>query len=300
MRTSIILGTSDAFAADGFRLHMEAGKIADSIGVDVLTMPEHLAMSNNDEQFIQRYGDRPPVNSMTPFAEPMVFLGALSSVTNSIKLGTSIILSPLRSALAMAKQMATLDYMSGGRTIFGLGAGWQKEEFDACNMPWNGRHRHLIEQIQAFRSLWSETPAGFQGEFINFEDLNCLPFPAQGKEIPLTLGIAATERNVRQMAELGVGWIPFERNPEKLAEPIRRIKEQYRVVGRNEADLEVMAFADFYFDDNGQADLDKALSFVPRYAEIGVTTLQFAVSVYCDEIKDYGPTLERIERAVKG
>lgn len=301
MKSCIILGTDPHLTANGFRPLLDITQIADQVGIDVVTVPEHLAMSTNMAEFIKRYGENPPVNPQTEFPEPMVFLSAAAALTQSIILATSIILTPLRTTLSVAKQMATLDYMSGGRTMFGLGAGWQKEEFDATNMPWKGRHRHLFEQVQAFHELWSNAPASYHGEFINFEELNCLPFPVQGKNVPLLLGIDANEKNIERMADIGVGWMPMGGvTIAEMSEPIRALKAAYRAKGRDPEAFEISAFVEYHLGDNGQLDFQKSLDLVDRYKEIGVTTLIFAPSAVCPTVKDYGPVLEQIVRAVKG
>lgn len=302
MKTSIILGTDDHLTRDGYAPLLEIVQIADNVGTDIVTVPEHLAMSDNQDEFIRRYGEGPPVDLTTRFVEPMVFMGAVAALTKRIRMSTSIILTPLRPALVMAKQMAVLDYMSGGRTTFGLGAGWQKEEFDAANMPWKGRHRHLFEQIEAMRALWSEAPASYHGEFINFDGLHCRPFPAQGKDIPFQLGIQANDKNIARMAELGVGWIPMAEAGliPNMIEPVRKIRAAYEKQGRSTDELEVATFAQFFFDDDGTPNLDRTLELVPQYKEIGVTTLIFAANFYAPTMQDYGPVLEKIERAVKG
>ena len=300
MKTSIILGTDKYLSANGFRPMIEVARIADEIGVDVVTVPEHLAMTTNNAEFVARYGENPPVDDQTLFPEPMVFLSAIAAATKSIRVGTSIILSPLRPALVLAKQIATLDYMSGGRTLFGLGAGWQKEEFGATNMPWDDRLAHLFEQVGAFRALWSEAPASFHGDFINFDELNSLPFPAQGKDVPLFLGIRSSAKNVKRMAELGVGWMPMPTPPEELVDPISRLREAYRAAGRSVADLNVLAFSAVPLGPSGVPDLDRALALIPQYAEIGVSTLCFAPAGYCGDVQGHVAVIEKIERAVKG
>jgi probable F420-dependent oxidoreductase len=302
VKTSIILGTSDDLTCDGYAPLFEIVQIADQIGTDIVTVPEHLAMSNNNAEFVARYGENPPVDTTTRFAEPMVFMGAVAVLTKRIKLGTSIILSPLRPALVMAKQMATLDYISGGRTSFGLGAGWQKEEFDATNMPWIGRHRLMFEQIEAMRELWSTSPASYHGEFVDFHELHCQPHPVQGKNIPMQLGIQANDKNIARMAELGVGWMPMAEAGliPNMIEPIGKLRAVYQDRGRDIAELEVATFIEVFFDENGLPDLERSLDLVPQYKEIGVTTLIIAPSAYAPTVKDYGAVLERIERAVKG
>jgi len=302
VKTSIILGTDEHLTRDGYAPLLEIVQIADQVGTDIVTVPEHLAMSDNQDEFIRRYGEGPPVDLTTRFVEPMVFMGAVSALTKRIKMSTSIILTPLRPALVMAKQMAVLDYMSGGRTTYGLGAGWQKEEFDAANMPWKGRHRHLFEQIEAMRALWSQAPASYHGEFINFDGLHCQPFPVQGKDIPFQLGIQANDKNIARMAELGVGWIPMAEAGQlpNMIEPIRKMRAAYEQQGRSADELEVATFIQFFFDADGRPDLDKSLELVPQYKEIGVTTLIFPPNFYAPTMADYGPVLEKIERAVKG
>jgi len=302
MKTSLILGTSDDLTCDGYSPLLEIVQIADRVGADIVTLPEHLAMSSNNDEFVRRYGDSPPVDLTTKFAEPMVFMGAAAALTKRVRLGTSVIVTPLRPALLMAKQMATLDYLSGGRTSFGLGAGWQKEEFDAVNMPYKGRHRHLFEQIEAMRALWSEAPASYHGEFINFDGLHCQPFPAQGRDIPLQVGIVANDKNIARMAEHGLGWMPMAEAGliPNMKEPIQKLRAAYAEQGRSIDELEVATFIQFFFDENGVPDLDKSLDLVPQYKEIGVTTLIIAPSAYAYTLKDYAPVLEKIERAVKG
>jgi len=302
VKTCIILGTDHHLTRDGYAPLLEIVQIADKVGCDIVTVPEHLAMSDNQDEFVRRYGDSPPVDLTTRFAEPMVFMGAAAALTRRIRLGTSVIVTPLRPALLMAKQMATLDYLSGGRTSFGLGAGWQKEEFDAVNSPYKGRHRHLFEQIEAMRALWSEAPASYHGEFINFDGLHCQPFPAQGRDIPLQVGIVANDKNIERMGRFGLGWMPMAEAGfiENMKEPIQKLHASYKNAGRDVADLEVATFIRFFFDDNGMPDLDRSLDLVPQYKEIGVTTLILAPSAYAVEMKDFGPVLEKIERAVKG
>ncbi|MDG2002739.1 MAG: TIGR03619 family F420-dependent LLM class oxidoreductase [Novosphingobium sp.] len=302
MKSSIILGTDDDLTRDGYGPLLEIVQIADQIGTDIVTVPEHLAMSSNQDEFIRRYGDSPPVDLTTRFTEPMVFMGAVAALTKRITLGTSVIVTPIRPALLMAKQMAVLDYLSGGRTSFGLGAGWQKEEFDAVNMPYKGRHRHLFEQIEAMRALWSEAPASYHGEFINFDGLHCQPFPAQGRDIPLQLGIQANDKNIARMADLGAGWVPMAEAGKipNMIEPINKLRAAYQERGRDIAELEVATFIEFFFDDDGRPDLEKSLELVPQYKEIGVTTLIIAPSAYAPTLKEYPAVLERIERALKG
>ena len=297
MRTAIGTFNLPKWFENGFAGVVEAVKVADDVGIDIVAISEHLAMSESTDAY--PYG-RAPIDPRTPFAEPMVHLGALSGATKSIRLGTCILISPLRPAVLLAKQIATLDFLSGGRAHMAFGIGWLKEEFDACGMPWEDRFEHMIEQVQACRNLWSEAPATFHGKFINFDRMYSLPFPTQGARIPISFGVRGTERNIERLAEHGVGWHPMERDPGKLAEPIRQLRAKYQEYGRRADELDVWVYANVLMDDKGRPDIDRALAQIPQYAEIGVTTLQFYPPAYADSPKDLPRVLERIVRAAKG
>jgi probable F420-dependent oxidoreductase len=300
MKISLNVFNMEKWFSDDFVGMIEVARVADSAGADVLVLAEHLAMANDMAQFERRYG-KAPITPFTPFMEPMVYLGAMASVTKSIKLGTSIILAPLRPALVLAKQIATLDHLSGGRAFIGIGAGWQKQEFDAVGVPWKSRYDYMVEQVRACRTLWSNAPATFHGQFINFENLNCLPLPPQGANLPLSFGIIDSDRNLAWMAEHGVGWFPMHiHEPAEFVEPIRKLKALFKARGRREEDLEVIGMSAIVFDDQGRPDLERTLALTPQYREVGVTTLQFSPAAFCSGLADFGVFLDKTIRAVKG
>ena len=147
-----------------------------------------------------------------PWFEPLTVLAVLAGVTERIRLSSGIVIAPLRPAVLLAKQIATLDVMSRGRVSIGLGVGWQKEEYDAAGIPWEGRNTRFFEQIEVCRLLWSEAPAAFHGKTVNFDKIYSYPRPVQAR-VPIWLGIAPTERNIERMAKVADGWIPMEQDP---------------------------------------------------------------------------------------
>jgi len=128
---------------------------AESKGFDRLDLPDHLLMSENIE--IYPYAKVPPPVYRAHFYDPLTILAALAAVTSHIRLATGLLIAPLRSAVLLAKQAATIDVTSNGRLDLGLGVGWQKEEYDACGVSWEGRFGYMDEQVKCARPFCRQT-----------------------------------------------------------------------------------------------------------------------------------------------
>ena len=119
--------------------------------------------------------------------DPLIWMAHMAGATTSIKFGTAILILPQHSPVVCAAQVATLDYMSGGRVLLGIGVGWRKEEFDAIGAPFERRGPRTDEYVAAMRELWANDCATFQGEFVQFTDTYCLPRPVNGS-VPIIVG----------------------------------------------------------------------------------------------------------------
>jgi probable F420-dependent oxidoreductase len=297
MRAALSVIGLEAWFGGDFAAVVELVQTADRVGIDQVLAIDHVVMGESLDRY--PYG-RFQGRSDYPFLDPMVQLGTYASVTKTVKLATGIVIAPLRPAPVLAKQIATLDVLSCGRAEIGLGTGWQKEEYDACGVAWERRFDYMEEQVRAMRQLWTEAPTSFHGRSITFDRLYALPFPTQGPQIPLHFGVAATERNIARIAELGNGWLPMEQNPQKLIEPVLKLKAAFVSRGRKAEDLEVRTTLATVKGANGKPDLDASLAAIPEYVAAGVTTLRFAPPIFCRGPDDYIPFLEKIIRAVKG
>jgi probable F420-dependent oxidoreductase len=120
--------------------------------------------------------------------EPISLLAALAGVTRTVRLGTLVIVLPFRDPVALAKEWATLDVLSGGRTIFGVGVGWNRREFEALRIPFRERGRRTTEMLEAITTLWSGDDVSFEGEHYRFEGLTLEPKPAQRPHPPIWIG----------------------------------------------------------------------------------------------------------------
>jgi probable F420-dependent oxidoreductase len=186
-------------------------------------------------QGAERY---PYSDSGTPFGPEDGFLEAFTTlalaagVTRRIALGTSALVLAMREPLLVAKTVATLDVLSGGRTILAVGAGWCAEEFRALGVPFEGRGRRLEEAIRVLRALWSEGALEHRGECFRFAELACEPRPVQPGGPPIWIagnGPAAW----RRVARLGDGWHPIRVRPEELAAGRAQIDRLAREEGRD-------------------------------------------------------------------
>jgi len=218
---------------------LDMARTAEHAGIDMLCAGDHLALSPEGLANYPYGKFRASIDE--PFYEPLTMLAAIAGATSRMRLGTTILLAPLRPALFLAKQAATLDVISGGRLDLGVGVGWQKEEFDAAGAPWEGRFGYMDEQVRACRTLWSEAPASFHGKWVSFDRLHARPFPVQPGGVPIWFGLPPTDRNLRRVAELGNGWLPMEPDAKVLAGHIADLRARLAALGRDPLSVRIMA-----------------------------------------------------------
>ena len=162
-----------------------------------------------------------------------------AGVAPTLRLGTCILIVPQRNPLILAKELATLDYISGGRVELGLGVGWMKEEFEALGVPWERRGARNDEYIAAMRALWAGPHAEFHGEFVDFEPATCNPRPVNGS-IPVLVGgdtPAAIDRAVR----IADGYFPGEGDIGRLGDLISRLRQKAEQAQRDPDSIEINA-----------------------------------------------------------
>lgn len=295
MRVSISVLDMEKWFGGDFAAVTDMVALADRKGIDQVSVVDHVVMGENTQNY--PYGAFPGSPDY-PWPEPTVQLGAYAAVTKNIKLATGIIISPLRPAVLLAKQLATIDLLSRGRAEIGVGTGWQKEEYEACGVPWDGRLGHMEEQVDVCRLLWKEAPAAFHGKYVNFDKIWCIPQPVK-KNIPLHFGIAPSPRNIERIAAKADGWLPMDQDPAKLVEPVKAIRAAFEKHGRDPATLEVRASLKLVMGSNRRADWEETLKAVPAMRAAGVTTIRIPASAYCRTPEDFERFLERIVQ-IKG
>ncbi|PYM40261.1 MAG: LLM class F420-dependent oxidoreductase [Candidatus Rokuibacteriota bacterium] len=206
----------------------------------------HLTMHPPEEQFalVRRVeelgfdsvwtGDHVAFN--TPLYESLTLLAAYAPITRRLKLGVAVYLLALRSAAVAAKVTATLDVLSGGRLIFGVGVGGENpKEFELCGVLHAERGARVTEGIDAVRALWRDTPATFQGRFNRFKDVSIDPKPVQTLP-PVWVGGRSDAALVRAGRQ-GDGWVSYVVQPERYARSLETIREAAHAAGRSLADF---------------------------------------------------------------
>ncbi len=290
----LVSGLSRIFGNDLGRV-VELARIAEDAGIDQIALPDHVAMGPHVERY--PYG-RYPLPLEEPYLEPLTTLAAMAGATCRVRLGTGVLIAPLRQPVVLAKTLATLDVVSGGRVDLGVGVGWQKEEFEACGVPFEERWSRLDDGLRACRALWlSEAPASFSSPSVSFERLWSLPRPLQPGGIPIWFGVAPSPRNARRIAELGVGWMPMPLPSDELAAGAERIRAAFAAAGRDPDELQVRANARPVTDADGRPDLEATLEGLPELARAGASSVSFPLGYFARGFDDVAPLLERLGKA---
>ncbi len=194
--------------------------------------------------------------------DPLIWLAYVASQTQRIKLATGILILPQRNPVVTAKEIATLDHLSGGRMVLGVGAGWLAEEFAALSVPFEDRGKRLDEHVAVMRALWTQDKASFDGDYFQFTDCISRPRPVNGT-IPIIVG-GNTRAAARRAGRLGDGFFPGSSSMDELRSLFAMVRESAEEHGRDPDAIELIAGAMARPGD----DLDRRIE---ELAEMGVT-----------------------------
>jgi probable F420-dependent oxidoreductase len=205
-----------------------------------------------------------PVPPETPFLDPAVALAFVAGVTKTIRLGTGIIILPQRNPLVLAKELASVDVVSGGRLIFGVGIGYLKPEFDALGVPFADKGARSIEHLQSILAVWTQEHPAYRGSFVRFDKIQAFPRPLQKPHPPIVIG-GASPQAFRRAVSHANGWYGFALDPEATARCLDALRAAERRYDRPAAlgPLEVSVTP------AGKVGRDTAR----RFADIGVHRL---------------------------
>ena len=274
----------------GPRSHAAVVQQAERSGFDSIWIPEHLVFpAEIPPTYPYTEDGRPPIDPSTPLFDPWVSLAFLAASSERILLGTSVYILPLRDPFVTARAVTTLDRVSQGRAILGIGVGWLKEEFDAVGQDFHTRGKRTDEIIHILKRLWTEETIEHHGEFYDFGAVKFQPKPSQKPHPPIIVG-GTSQAALRRAARLGDGWLGVGNiSPEQargIAQTLQRFREE---AGR----------ADQPFEVGTSNALEFTLDNVRRYEEAGVDRLTVGPPMPADGRLNLQNVVEFMERTAE-
>jgi alkanesulfonate monooxygenase SsuD/methylene tetrahydromethanopterin reductase-like flavin-dependent oxidoreductase (luciferase family) len=233
----------------------------------------------------------------TPWPSSPVLLSAIAAVTSRIRLIAAAIIAPLRHPIAIAKEIATLDLLSGGRLVVQPTVSWHPPEYGALGVPWHRRGDLLDEHLAAWNALWRESPASFAGRNYAFEDVWFEPKPHRADGPTVWLGGSTLhDRLLRRIVAYADGFHPLGRPSEA---ELASLREAMSAAGRDVRDLEMVGGMRGRFPSpDAVADVGEALATVPDQIAQGFTSFCFKPSQFTDDVEQVGPLCRRIVERV--
>jgi probable F420-dependent oxidoreductase len=250
-------------------------RLAEELGYASVWTSDHILVP---PEFGSRYGDE--------FLDPFICLAYAAAETTRVRLGTTVVVVPLRSPFAQAKLLSTLDYLSGGRVIFGIGVGWDREEFEALGVPFAERGAMTDEYVAIMQELWTAPSPRFAGRYHAFAGAAFEPKPIQ-RSIPIWVG-GYGPASVRRAVRLRAPWHPSGLSPEKVAEMLTFMRSitaepvplTYRMYLRpRDIRPQPMRSAQTGFE----GDRRETIEHIRRYLSLPITHLVFEFVVSCAE-----------------
>lgn len=235
----------------------ELARATEERGFESLWVPEHTHIPVSRKTPFPGGGELPREYKHT--LDPFVALAAAAMVTRNLRLGTGILLLIQRDTITTAKEVASLDFVSNGRFLLGVGGGWNQDEMENHGTDFKTRFKRLAEQVRAMKEIWTKESAEFHGQHVDFDPVWMYPKPVQKPHPPVLFG-GETEYTLERVVEVGDGWFPRARNAERLFASLDQLKKLAATAGRDMKTISVSVFG----TSGDAATLD-------RYRQAGLT-----------------------------
>lgn len=267
---------------------VDLARHAEAVGFDAVAFSDHIAYPLGFSSAYPYSADgMPAYGPESPWLDPLVAIAACSAATERLRFITNVYVVGYRHPIAVAKQVASTDFLCGGRLSFGVGAGWLREEFEALDQPFERRGARMVEEIDVIRKLWAGGPVEHHGAFHDFAPVQLSPAPK--RTIPILVG-GHTDRAIRRAAAIGDGWLGLDYEPDELRRILTRLHDLRVEAGRDHLPFEIatglrakpepdvcaefeslgvttLLTSAFGFGRTDPADLDASRAAMDRYAE---------------------------------
>jgi len=222
------IGLGAAFGDSPYRdisFLKDFAQTAEAVGFNSLWFPEHVVFFRKyDSDYPYKPDGDFPWGERTGLYDPLLACAVAACATTTLRFGTSVLVVPERPALLAAKELMTLDHICDGRFEFGAGLGWSEEEYAALGVTWEKRGKRFDEYLDAMKLVWKESPANFQGEFVNFEGVLLDPKPLTAGGPPILIG-GNSNVALRRAVRLGDGWYGVWMGDEDIRPVIEKLHE---------------------------------------------------------------------------
>ena len=251
------------------RVLMDVARIAEDEGCDSLLIGDHIVLPKKitTPWPYEEYNDGKPnydIYTSMEWLDPFDTLAFLAGVTERVRIGMSVLIVPYRHPFDVARRVATIDVLSGGRFVLGIGVGWLEEEFDLLGVPFQRRGKRTREYVEMMKALWTEDSPRYEGEFVQLrEDVNVLPRPLQKPHPPIWVG-GESEYALKRVARFGDGWHIALLTFAQIRPMLERLKRLMDAAGRDYDALELTAMTD---------PTHTTLQDVETYRDLGVNVL---------------------------
>ena len=279
---------------------VEMARVAEGNGIDAVMLSEHIVLGpsagadgvmDNPRDYALPGNQDPSM----PWPDSLTLAAAIASATETIRIALAAIIAPLRHPLLLAKQLATLDLLSRGRLVVQPTVSWHEHEYGALGVPFGERGGRLDEHLAAWRRVWAQSPASFEGSYYRFEDIYLEPKPIspEGPQIWIG-GSTAHPAVIRRLVEHGSGFHPLGQPAD---DELERLRECLRGGGRDPHDLEwVGGVRGRFADDRSPADLDDALEQIPAQVNRGFGSICVKPSQFIDTFGELPRFCEHVVR----
>ncbi|MDP7721675.1 TIGR03619 family F420-dependent LLM class oxidoreductase [Mycobacterium sp. TY814] len=259
----------------------------DAVGVDRVVVSDHVVFGENLDAYADpavggTTGGRQPTGPDGQWLEPLILLTAIAATTTRIRLGTSVLLAALRRPAVLAKQLATMDVLSGGRIDLGVGIGWQREEYQAAGLPFERRGRLLDHTLGVCQALWTQQRATYDSPELSFDGIHQMPKPLQPNGVPIWVSGTVNPAVARRLSRFGMRWIPWGPAITDLGSAVPAMKRAIADTGTDPSGLEVQGSAALVKGSDRRIDVRASVAVVPRILADGATDIRFSGSLPSD------------------
>jgi probable F420-dependent oxidoreductase len=261
---------------------VEFARAADQAGIDRLVMSDHIVFGEHLDAYSDpanggSRGGRQPTGPDGSWLEPLATIAHLTAVAPRARFATNILVAALRRPVVLAKTAATIDALSGGRFDLGVGVGWQREEYEAAGLSFEGRGRLLNHTIEVCQALWQNQAVSYDSEELSFTNIHQMPKPTQSGGVPIWVSGTVNPRSMDRLARYGSGWIPWGDDAGDIEAGIARMRAAVAERGRNPEGLGVVGTLRAVKHDNGDLDLAQTMEPVPKLHQAGVSDFRIAL-----------------------